>query len=70
LQGLITNNATVRFRQSGDGTYAGVMEGTGALQNTAAGLYLYRVPAPTAGHDGVRRRLIQNGANASSAVNR
>jgi outer membrane autotransporter protein len=37
VQGNITNNATVLFDQAADGTYAGVMSGTGALRKQGAG---------------------------------
>jgi outer membrane autotransporter protein len=37
LQGNILNNATVSFLQSADGTYAGVMSGTGSLTKLNAG---------------------------------
>ena len=37
LQGAIANNATVTFRQSADGTYAGLMSGAGALVKELAG---------------------------------
>ena len=37
LQGAIANNATVTFRQAADGSYAGVMTGTGALVKESAG---------------------------------
>ena len=37
LQGAIANNATVTFRQSTDGTYAGVMSGVGALVKEGSG---------------------------------
>ena len=37
LQGNILNNATVAFLQSADGTYAGVMSGTGALSKLNTG---------------------------------
>jgi fibronectin-binding autotransporter adhesin len=37
LQGNITNNAAVTFDQSGSGTYAGNMDGTGNLAKTGAG---------------------------------
>jgi outer membrane autotransporter protein len=37
LQGNITNNAAVTFDQSSNGTYAGVMGGTGALAKTGIG---------------------------------
>jgi autotransporter-associated beta strand protein/T5SS/PEP-CTERM-associated repeat protein len=38
LKGLITNNAVVNFDQSFDGTYAGVMSGTGSLVKTGSGV--------------------------------
>jgi autotransporter-associated beta strand protein len=37
LQGAITNNATVQFAQSTTGTYAGVMDGSGAVVKTGVG---------------------------------
>jgi autotransporter-associated beta strand protein len=37
LQGDIANNATIIFDQTSDGTYAGVLSGTGALEKTGAG---------------------------------
>ena len=38
LQGAMTNNSLVIFDQLADGTYAGAMSGTGALQKTNAGI--------------------------------
>jgi fibronectin-binding autotransporter adhesin len=38
LQGAITNNATTRFDQSTNGTYAGVMSGTGTLVKSGTGV--------------------------------
>ena len=40
LQGAITNNGTVGFDQSADGTYAGVMSGSGALEKSGSGSIL------------------------------
>ncbi|WP_279387970.1 choice-of-anchor U domain-containing protein [Thiobaca trueperi] len=37
LQGAMTNNATVEFAQAADGTYSGIMSGTGGLTKTGAG---------------------------------
>jgi autotransporter-associated beta strand protein len=37
MQGNITNNAAVVFDQAGDGTYAGIMSGTGTLTKMGAG---------------------------------
>jgi autotransporter-associated beta strand protein len=37
LQGAITNNAAVIFNQSSEGSYAGVMSGTGTLSKTNSG---------------------------------
>ena len=37
LTGNITNNAAVTFDQAGDGTYAGVMDGSGSLTKSGAG---------------------------------
>jgi fibronectin-binding autotransporter adhesin len=37
LQGHILNNASVVFDQTGEGTYAGQMSGTGTLEKTGAG---------------------------------
>ena len=36
LQGNITNNASVVFNQTGTGTYAGVMSGSGSMTCRAA----------------------------------
>ncbi len=38
LQGAITNNATTQFDQSTNGTYAGVMSGTGAFVKSGSGM--------------------------------
>lgn len=37
LQGNITDNATLAFNQGGDGSFAGVISGTGALSKTGSG---------------------------------
>ncbi|MGB0155525.1 MAG: autotransporter-associated beta strand repeat-containing protein [Verrucomicrobiales bacterium] len=37
LQGAITNNGSVRFDQSTDGTYSGVMSGSGSLEKNGTG---------------------------------
>ncbi|MDD2237451.1 MAG: autotransporter-associated beta strand repeat-containing protein, partial [Kiritimatiellae bacterium] len=37
LKGYITNNAAVAFDQAGDGTYSGVLSGTGTLAKQGAG---------------------------------
>ncbi|WP_252407983.1 autotransporter-associated beta strand repeat-containing protein, partial [Escherichia coli] len=37
LQGNIENNASVVFNQGTDGTYAGIMSGTGGLTKSGAG---------------------------------
>ncbi|MGC6456182.1 MAG: autotransporter-associated beta strand repeat-containing protein, partial [Coraliomargaritaceae bacterium] len=37
LQGAITNSGTVRFDQSSDGTYAGVVSGSGSLEKSGGG---------------------------------
>jgi autotransporter-associated beta strand protein len=37
LQGAITNNGTVRFDQSTDGTYAGIMSGSGSFEKNGSG---------------------------------
>ncbi|MFH0879402.1 MAG: autotransporter-associated beta strand repeat-containing protein, partial [Lentisphaerota bacterium] len=69
LQGIITNNATVRFRQSGNGTYAGVMEGTGAVGKYGSGNVTFTASSISSGNTTVYEGgLIQNGTNASSAV--
>lgn len=46
LPGTIADNGLVRFAQSTDGTYAGLLAGTGALEKTGAGTL---VLAPAAG---------------------
>ncbi|NBQ55982.1 MAG: hypothetical protein EBU36_04955, partial [Verrucomicrobia bacterium] len=38
LQGNITNNATVSFNQTGNGTYSGLISGTGALTLDGSGI--------------------------------
>ena len=38
LQGSISNNGTVRFDQSSDGTYAGVVSGSGSLEKSGEGI--------------------------------
>ena len=38
LQGTITNNGKVTFEQSSDGTYAGIMSGSGSLEKAGNGI--------------------------------
>lgn len=37
LQGDITNNGIVRFNQAGNGTYSGILSGTGSVEKAGAG---------------------------------
>ncbi len=66
LQGDITNNADVRFNQTTDGVYSGVMSGTGDLNKTGAGeLNLTGANTYTGGSQVNEGRLAVNGSVAS-----
>ena len=47
LQGNILNNAIVVFDQTGIGTYAGIMSGTGSMTLQGGGVLTLPAPAPT-----------------------
>jgi fibronectin-binding autotransporter adhesin len=49
LQGNITNNSAVVFNQSGNGTYAGVLSGTGTLTKQGTGTVTLSGTSPQSG---------------------
>ena len=73
LQGAIANNTAVIFSQSTDGTYAGVLSGTGSLSKTGAGnvtldryQYLFRRNERFRRHtDAFERRRVDDSAPVS-----
>ncbi|MEY4298940.1 MAG: polymorphic outer membrane protein, partial [Verrucomicrobiota bacterium] len=70
LQGAITNNGTVIFSQTTNGTYAGTMSGAGgALTKSGSGTLTMTAANTFSGPTTVTAgRLLVNGTNASSAV--
>ena len=69
LQGNILNNAMVNFEQATDGTYAGVMSGTGSLSKTGAGALTLSGTNTYSGATLVNGGLLTvNGSIANSAV--
>ena len=69
LQGAITNNAQINFVQSTNGTYSGVMSGSGSLVKQGANTLTLNGANTFSGTTTVSAgRLVVNGTNASSAV--
>lgn len=69
LQGNITNNSAVVFNQSGNGTYAGVLSGTGTLTKQGTGTVTLSGTSPQSGGTTVSAgTLLVSGSLASSAV--
>ncbi|WP_339907845.1 autotransporter domain-containing protein [Pseudomonas guineae] len=69
LQGDILNNAMVNFEQETDGTYAGVMSGTGSLSKTGAGALTLSGNNTYSGTTTVTSGLLTvNGSLANSAI--
>ena len=69
LQGAITNNAAVTFDQATNGTYLGVMSGTGNLTKSGAGALTLSGNNTYSGNTVVDAGELQvNGSIASSAV--
>jgi fibronectin-binding autotransporter adhesin len=69
LQGNITNNSAVVFNQSGNGTYAGVLSGTGTLTKQGTGTVTLSGTSTQSGGTTVSAgTLLVSGSLASSAV--
>ncbi|MEA1952128.1 MAG: autotransporter-associated beta strand repeat-containing protein, partial [Planctomycetota bacterium] len=70
LNGSITNNAAVEFEQTGNGTYAGNMSGSGAMTKTGAGtLTLSGNNSTFSGATSVNAgSLVLNGTTASNLL--
>ena len=69
LQGNITNNSAVVFNQSGNGTYAGVLSGTGTLTKLGAGTLTLTGASTQSGATTVSAgTLLVSGSIGSSAV--
>ena len=69
LQGNITNNAAVVFNQAGNGTYAGVLSGTGTLTKQGAGTVTLSGTSGMSGTTTISAgALLVSGSLGSSAV--
>ena len=68
LPGAITDNGLVRFAQTDDGTYAGLLSGTGSIEKTGAGT-LFLAPATTGGNTYSGGTLITQGTLNIAADN-
>lgn len=69
LQGNVTNNSALAFNQSGNGTYAGVISGTGALTNKGSGTVTLSGTSTLSGPTTIAAgTLLVSGAIGSSAV--
>lgn len=69
LQGAITNNAATIFDTATNGTYAGVMSGTGTVAKTGAGTLTLTATNTYSGATTVGAgKLVVNGAISNSAV--
>ena len=68
LQGAITNNAAVVFDQATNGTYAGVMSGSGSLTKNGAGTVTLTGANSYTGGTVVNAGVLQLGAGASLAT--
>jgi autotransporter-associated beta strand protein len=69
LQGNIVNNASVVFNQTGTGTYAGVMSGTGSMTLQGGGILTITNNSTYSGTTTVSAsKLVVNGSIANSTV--
>ncbi|CAN7766073.1 autotransporter outer membrane beta-barrel domain-containing protein [Caballeronia sp. LjRoot29] len=68
LPNAITDNGLVRFAQTDDGTYTGLLSGTGAIEKTGAGT-LFLAPASTGGNTYSGGTLITQGTLNVAADN-
>jgi outer membrane autotransporter protein len=68
LPAAITDNGLVRFAQTDDGTYAGLLSGTGSIEKTGAGT-LFLAPAATGGNTYSGGTLITQGTLNIAADN-
>ncbi len=70
IQGNITNNAVVNFNQTSDGTYNGVMSGSGALNKSGAGVLTLSANSTYSGATIVSNgTVIMTGTASNSAFN-
>jgi outer membrane autotransporter protein len=68
LPAAITDNGLVRFAQTDDGTYAGLLSGTGSIEKTGAGT-LFLTPTATGGNTYSGGTLITQGTLNIAADN-
>jgi outer membrane autotransporter protein len=68
LPAAITDNGLVRFAQTDDGTYAGLLSGTGSIEKTGAGT-LFLTPTATGGNTYSGGALITQGTLNIAADN-
>ena len=68
LPAAITDNGLVRFAQTDDGTYAGLLSGTGSIEKTGAGT-LFLAPTATGGNTYSGGTLITQGTLNIAADN-
>jgi len=68
LPAAITDNGLVRFAQTDDGTYAGLLSGSGSIEKTGAGT-LFLAPAATGGNTYSGGTLITQGTLNIAADN-
>ena len=66
LQGAIANNAAVEFAQATDGTYAGVMSGSGTLTKTGVGVVALTGANTYTGGTTISGGVLQLGGGAAS----
>jgi autotransporter-associated beta strand protein len=62
LQGAITDNAAVRFNQSGSGAYTGVLSGTGTLEKSGTGTVTLTGANTYGGGTSITGGTLQSGA--------
>ncbi len=69
LPGDVTNNASVQFNQVSDGTYSGVISGTGSLTKTGSGILTLSGASTHTGDTTIDAgRLALNGSLAGNAI--